>query len=37
MLDTAPRSMTEQARSLMLNTPFPQELELAIANAYKSF
>jgi pyruvate, water dikinase len=24
----------EQARSLMLNTPFPQALELAIANAY---
>ncbi len=28
------RQRGEQARSLMLNTPFPQELELAIANAY---
>ena len=28
------RQRGEQARSLMLNTPFPQELELAIASAY---
>ncbi|WP_310415491.1 phosphoenolpyruvate synthase [Chamaesiphon sp. OTE_8_metabat_110] len=28
------RQIGEQARSLMLNAPFPQELELAIANAY---
>jgi pyruvate, water dikinase len=28
------RQRGEQARSLMLNTPFPQDLELAIATAY---
>ncbi len=28
------RERGEQARSLILNTPFPQELELEIANAY---
>ncbi len=28
------RQRGEQSRSLMLNTPFPQELELAIATAY---